>query len=719
MKRFLFFASCLLLATIASAQHSISFRVLDSLTHTALPGVIVVQVKTSHGVATDISGIAHIDNLPAGNVSFSFAFTGYTQRTITVALPVADPAQPLNVFLQAVAMEEVTISSTRTNSRIDDLPTKVELLGQEDLDEENGIKPGNVSSLLGDLSVIHIQQVSATSGGSVVRMQGLDGRYTQLLRDGLPMYDGFSGNLGILQLPPLDLRQIEIVKGPASVLFGGGAIGGMINFISRAPGDSAELSITANQSTLQESNLNLFASGRTKKIGITAFAGQTMQQPMDVNNDGFSDLPKVRSTVIHPRLFFYGPKNTKADIGWNILYDDRNGGDMYAIRFGADSAHPYIEKNNTLRNTFDAHFTQRLGGNFFLLGKSAWSFAQRDYTLKDFHFSGEQRASYNELALNWSTEKHEVVVGGNLLFNGIGNFIPGSVSLVPYHYITTGAFISDRWKITKHITSEIGFRYDRHQRYGDFYMPAISLLIKPAPAWTIRAGAGTGYKIPDAFEYSRGEQLAALAPVAASVKPEISFGANADIAWQHSWEAGLSIQLDEAVYFTQIESQIGAVQGPNFIEVKNTGKQVQAYGSDTYLRLSFEDLELYVGYNHTISIADSSGTVQPLAYAPNDKIATTLAYEIDGKWRFGIEASYVATQYDAGGDRTRNYWFVAAMMQRSFGNTSIVLNGENLFDARQSRYMPLYTGTTANPVFKSLFMPIDGRVINLSIRFKF
>src|SRR6202008_333350 len=101
--------------------------------------------------------------------------------------------------------------------------------------EENTIRPANIASILGDVSGGQIQQSSATSGNSNVRIQGLDGRYTQILRDGMPLYDGFSGGFGILTVPPLDLKQIELIKGSASTLYGGGAIGGLINLVSKRP----------------------------------------------------------------------------------------------------------------------------------------------------------------------------------------------------------------------------------------------------------------------------------------------------------------------------------------------------------------------------------------------------------------------------------------------------------------------------------------------------
>ena len=137
---------------------------------------------------------------------------------------------------------------------------RVEVLGQEELNEESTIKPGNLSSLLGDISAIHIQQTSSITANATVRMQGLDGKYTQLLRDGLPLYEGFSGSFGVLQVAPLDLKQVEIVKGSVSTLYGGGAIGGMINLISKEPSDSAETSFILNSSTLKENNFDAYLS---------------------------------------------------------------------------------------------------------------------------------------------------------------------------------------------------------------------------------------------------------------------------------------------------------------------------------------------------------------------------------------------------------------------------------------------------------------------------
>ena len=292
---------------------------------------------------------------------------------------------------------EVVISSTRTNSRLEDLPMKVEVLGQEDMQEESGIKPGNVASILGDLSVIHIQNTSAVNGNNAIRMQGLDGKYTQLLRDGMPVYEGLSGNFGVLAIPPLDLKQIEIIKGSISTLYGGGAIAGMINFIAKTPGNEPELNVLLNRSTLKENNANIYYAQRGKKTGLTLFAGATVQNESDVNKDGFSDVPRLRQYTLHPRFFYYIDPNTTLVAGYTGTIEKRAGGDMQVLAHGMDSVHQYTEINNSHRHSIDLQFTRKqLGGG-----------TQRTCTCAsaDINCPTRARCSSSALAPDWGDSR--------------------------------------------------------------------------------------------------------------------------------------------------------------------------------------------------------------------------------------------------------------------------------------------------------------------------
>ena len=695
---------------IPFAQNIIKIKTLDAKDNSPLVGVSVVQFGTTKGTITDLDGAVILRGLPNGQQTFVLSFIGYKTDTLTLALPQKDTSKwmEIKMLIDETDLETVTVSALRTNARIEDLPMKVEVLGLEELNEENGIKPGNIGSLLGDLSVIHIQQISAVSGGSVVRMQGLDGKYTQLLRDGLPLYDGFSGGLGILQIPPLDLRQIEIIKGSVSTLYGGDAIGGMINLVTKHPLDKPEWTLTLNQSTLKESNFNTYFSKKSGAWGVTFFAAVSRQQTVDVNGDDFSDVPKVRSLLFHPRLFWNNEK-TKFDLGYSGTFEQRDGGDMQAIAgTSSDSLHSFFEKNKTQRNTFDVHFKHDFSKTFSLNAKTAISLLNRRISSSvEPLFSGNFGTSYSEISILKSADKSDFVAGVNFVTQ---SFHPTSTSsILNFNYATYGIFAQETWKPLPKWTVEGGFRYDYHNQFGSFALPRLSVLFKPAHDWSIRLGGGNGYRTPDVFT----DKTANNTPLSNFAKAEGSTSLNFDGNWSHLFFDKLSLTLNQAFYYVKIDKPIVS----NGTTLTNTEGSVKTLGTDTYIRVSYEDIEFYFGYNHTLAQRfQSAKPATYVTYSPQDKIALTLAYDIEGRWRIGIESSWVANQYLLNGSKSKAYWFWAAMIERKFKHCSIVLNGENLADFRQSKYETLYDGSRRNPTFHPLWAPIDGRVINLSLK---
>jgi outer membrane receptor for ferrienterochelin and colicins len=712
MKHLLLAFSLFFIAQYSHAQqNSLKIIITDAANKEPLTGVAVVNPNTKKGDATDIDGKVTLKNISDGTQTFILSFIGYQNDTLTQLFPLADPEKWLAIQLKPEQsdLEEVVVTSMRTNARIEDLPTKVEVLGAEELGEENTIKPASISSLLGDLSVIHIQQTSAISGGSVIRMQGLDGKYTQLLRDGLPLYDGFSGGLGILQIPPLDLRQVEIIKGSVSTLYGGGAIGGMINLVTKQPSDKPEWIATLNQSTLQETNANTYFAKKMGAWGFTFFGATTRQQAVDVNNDGFSDVPRVRNLIFHPRVFWYGEKS-KFDIGYSGTFEQRDGGDIQALSGAVgDTLHSFFEKNRTQRNTFDGHFSHNFSKNVSIAAKTAVSLLNREVnTSNEPLFVGNFTTSFSEVSLLNIAEKHTMVGGLNLVTQAFDP-IKNPLNITTFHHTTYGIFGQETWKPVNYWAFEGGFRADFHNQFGQFYLPRLSILYKPSQDWSARIGVGKGYRTPDAFT----DNARKNAPLDTKAVAETSTGYNVDANWHHLFDE-LSVTVNQALYYVKINQPI-----------INTGKAItnangslQTIGTDTYIRFSYDEIELYLGYNHTLARRYEGAVAAGwLSYSPQDKFAGTLAYEIEGKWRIGIENSWIANQYlGDGATKPRNYWFWAAMIERKFKNCSLVLNGENLADFRQSSFEPLFTGSRARPVFSNLWSPIDGRVINLSLK---
>src|SRR5699024_8682321 len=127
------------------------------------------------------------------------------------------------------------------------------------------MKPGDIRMLLAESTGIHVQTTSPTSANASIRIQGLDGRYTQILKDGFPIFSGASSGLGLLQIPPLDLKQVEVIKGSTSTLYGGGAIAGLVNLISKTPTEERDLRFHLNGTSGGGLDIKVFTDKSLRK----------------------------------------------------------------------------------------------------------------------------------------------------------------------------------------------------------------------------------------------------------------------------------------------------------------------------------------------------------------------------------------------------------------------------------------------------------------------
>lgn len=181
-----------LLAQSICAQNIFKAIVKDGDTKEILVGVNAVLNKTANGASSDENGIITISNIPDGKQHITFSYLGYESETKSYTFPLSSSA-PVEIFLEQddEMLEEVTISSTRGTRTIQNIPTRVEFISSEELGEKGSMKPGDIRMLLNESTGIITQQTSATSGNASIRIQGLDGRYTQILKDGFPVFVRF------------------------------------------------------------------------------------------------------------------------------------------------------------------------------------------------------------------------------------------------------------------------------------------------------------------------------------------------------------------------------------------------------------------------------------------------------------------------------------------------------------------------------------------------
>ncbi len=723
MKKKLALITTLLVSTTLWAQHTITGSVKGK---EKLQGVSITIKGSKKGTSTDSLGNYQIKNIATGKVVLHFGFTGYEPFDTTLQV---SSNTTLNITLPEAKREledVVIVASSRTNSRIEDLPTKVEVLGSEEVHEENQIKPGNIASLLGDIAGIQIQQTNAATGNADMRIQGLQGKYTQILRDGMPLFGGFSGSFGILQIPPLDLQQIELIKGAASTLYGGGAIAGMLNLVSKKPKlGKEEHSITLNTSTLKENNANIFFSGRNKKLGYTLFGGGTLQKQVDVNNDGFSDVPSIKSTFIHPRLFAYLNEKSTLILGYTLNYEDRNGGDMKVLDKNPTPTNQFFIQNKSLRNTVDAVLENKLVNNANLTIKAAVNFFNRDIITNTFGMKANQTLWYSEVAYTQKIKQHNYVLGVNFNGDDFKKLLPDS-SLMPNEKNNTiGFFAQDDWKLSKLFTLQAGMRVDIHNTYGTFVLPRLSMMYKVNSKVTMRLGGGLGYKAPTLITSEMDERdYRANAGYVNNIEAEKSYGANYDI--NYKTKAGdWNLTFNQTFFYNQIDKPL-TIYTPPYIGFPpvvpfyqaNEIKPLQTAGFETYIAAREDELELYLGYVYTNAKRQYNSTNPNLPLIARNKLATVIAYEFSKNFRAGIEASYTGKQYLENGTQTQDYLFGAAMVRYGYKNISLVLNCENLLDFRQNKNNQTVFPPYTNPRFPEIWAPLDGRVVNLSMMVK-
>src|SRR5688500_13536800 len=220
----------------------------------------------------------------------------------------------------------ITVEATRTGGRIEDSPLRVEVLEREEIEEKMLMTPGDIVMMLNEMGGMRVQATSPSLGAASVRVQGMRGRYTRFLSDGLPLF-GEVGGLGLLQIPPMDLAQVEVIKGVASSLYGAGAMGGVVNLISRQPGAAATREFLLNRSTRGATDVvSFFSEPLANGWGATFLGSGHWQQRVDVNDDDWSDLPKYARGIGRPRLFWNDDKGNRFFATAGVTIEDRQGG---------------------------------------------------------------------------------------------------------------------------------------------------------------------------------------------------------------------------------------------------------------------------------------------------------------------------------------------------------------------------------------------------------
>ena len=681
-------------------------------------GVLVSAAGRS--TFTDAAGHARL-TLPAGRQVLSFARIGYLPRRVTVlVVPDSVVAVEVSLEMENMAMElaEVKVSATRIERLAGDAPIRVEVLDEMEVDENTLMSPSGITMLLNETPGLRVQPASPALGTGSVRILGLPGQYTVLLADGLPLYGGSASALGPLDISPVDLQRIEIIKGAASSLYGGQALGGVINLVSKPPTGKGE--ILLNRRTMGVTDAATWLSRRvTPATGISLLASGTLQSAWDVDDDGWGDQPRARRWSVRPRLATLDARGRSLFVTAGLGYDRRDGGTIGAAQ--APNGEPFREGLTSRRADLGATAGIPLRDSGYVAVRFALATNWRQRRFGSGPPEDDRSSTgFLELTRTVAGSRSAIVLGAVLQVDDFANNLnPG----YDYRWLAPGLFVTAE-RAAGPFTLSASVRGDAHPEAGLQLTERLAILARPVPGWSLRVSAGTGFGAPTArTEETEAIGLRAIRP-GAELKRERSLGAMLDL---NGDLAGAELLV--TVYGSLISDAIqvaNAGDGSGEGILRNADQRTRTSGVEAAALWRFGaggKFLLTYGFAHGSRPDAESGTREPMPLLPRHRIGGDLMYERPGKYRFGIEGVWYGPQpLDDNPFRTRSrpYLYLMAIAMRQFGRLEAVANFENLLNVRQTDTDPLVRPTpgTGGRWTTDAWAPLEGFMANVALRFR-
>ena len=707
----------------------------DSSGTTPVEGVLVRADRVA--AQTDADGRATL-RLSPGNRVLLATRIGFRPDSLLLTLRAGADTTVMIVLAELAAeLEGVVVNATRSGRRVEDTPLRVEIVDEEEVAEKTSMRPGSVAMLLAETGGIRVQTTSPSLGGAAVRVQGLRGRYSLLLADGLPLYGGQAGGLGLLQIPPVDLGRVEIIKGAASALYGSSALGGVINLVSRRPRSEREREVLVNQTSRDGTDLVLFsAAPLTERWGYTMLAGAHRQRRQDIDRDAWTDVPGFRRVVVRPRLHFDDHLGRTGFLTGGFTGESREGGTIGGF---APDGRPYDERLRTRRADLGGLGRALIAGGPLkgaLVSVRGSAMEQRhDHTCGDVRENDQHRTWFSEATLAVPRGRVTPLVG--LAFQQ-DTYRAADVPGFDYTYDIPSVFTQADIDVTGRLTLSANARVDAHSDYGTFVNPRLSVLVRgPAEGvfanWTTRLSGGTGAFAPTPFTDET--EVTGLSPVTPlrGLRAERARSASLDIGGPVRTAAGgvefngtlFGSVIDHAV---QVRDEPGVtLNGASRLGLKNALTPTRTWGGELLARVAREPFRVTATYTYLRATEWDPATApvdrvrRDVPLSPRHAGGLVASMEHEGESRLGLELYYTGRQsleHDPARQESKPYLLVGLLGERRFGPARVFVNAENLTNVRQTRddSLILPERGAGGRWTTDVWAPLEGFVVNAGVR---
>jgi len=524
-------------------------HVLDERTGEHLPFVNVQVKGTNIGTVTDESGHYFLRDMPIGKQTIVFSYVGYETLELPVTM-VEDKTIELKATIREVSQQlnSVVVTANRYATKRQETATIVNVLSP-DLFQTTAVSC--VADVLSFQPGLRVENSCSNCGKTDLRINGLQGQYTQILMDSRPVFSSMASVYGLEQVPAAMIDRIEVVRGGGSAVYGANAIAGVVNIITKEP--VRNFVNISNVSNINEhagydinTELNASVMSENRKIGAYLFAAHRSRSPYDRDEDGFSEVPKLRSTTAGARVFFKTSAYSKITAEYHHTTDFRRGGNRID-----DEPHT-ADIAEQLRHNIDAGslaFDWYSADNrHFISAYSALQHIGRESyfgTERDTAAYGRSKDLTSNTGLQYRFSypcgrmKGDLTVGAEYNYNGLNDRMLGYHRELNQKVHVVGVYAQNEWK-NDQWSVLVGARLEKHNLLTKpVCTPRATFRYTPVEGLVLRAGYSSGYRAPQAYDedlhvaaVGGNVSLITLDP---NLKPEYSHSATLSADWYHQW----------------------------------------------------------------------------------------------------------------------------------------------------------------------------------------
>ncbi len=603
------------------------------------------------GTKTDSAGYFSFANIPAGNHKLTLSAMGFEKTDTTVSVP---PGGVLftDIFLKVrvQALEDVVVSGTMKEVSKTASPVPVEVYSK------NFFKSNPTPSVFESMQ--HINGVRPQLNCNVcntgdIHINGLEGPYTMVMIDGMPIVSGLSTVYGLTGIPQSLIERVEIVKGPASALYGSEAVGGLVNIITKKPMSAPVFSADVFSTNWLDVNTDIGLKFKAGKKAMALFGVNffNYQNPVDHNRDGFTDVTLQSRMSLFNKWSFDRPHGRIFNLAARYLYEDRWGGQMnWGKEFrGGDSV--YGESIYTNRWEVFGNYQLPVREKIFI------QFSANGHNQNSVYgkvpYTGRQYIGFGQVTWFKNVHKHDLLLGATYRYTWYDDNTTATVRYdslgkqknMPSVIHLPGLFMQDEIALNDRNILLLGLRYDYNTLHGNVVTPRVNYkLVSKNKKNTLRVGLGNGYRVANVFT----EDHAALTGArqvefTGELKPETSWNANLNFVKKIYFKNGGSVGLDGTLFYTYFNNRIipDYETDPNKIIYDNLDGHAVSKGMGLNAELILlNGLRVLAG-----------GTLMDVNFTENGQTRRQLLTErFQGVWSVGYHFAQIGLRFDYTGN---------------------------------------------------------------------